>query len=155
GRPHSMLSAMERICQRLTLGSVSRLPPVADDQRRAVCSEFGSSLNHATGCFISYSTKDEEFAEKLRQDLERAGFECWLASHDMAIGAKIRSAIDEAMRTRENVVLILSESSIASAWVEKEVETAFENEKLVARALLFPIRLDATVLKTEQAWAAD
>jgi hypothetical protein len=88
-------------------------------------------------------------------DLKKAGFECWFAPHDVPIGAKIRSEIDEAIRTREQVVLILSKHSIASAWVEKEVETTFENETTAGHSLLFPVRIDSEVLITQQAWAAD
>jgi len=42
-----------------------------------------------------------------------------------------------------------------SAWVEKEVETAFEKERKQGRTVLFPIRLDDGVMETEEAWAAD
>jgi hypothetical protein len=50
---------------------------------------------------------------------------------------------------------ILSEHSVNSIWVEKEVETAFEKERQQNRTVLFPIRLDDAVMETEQAWAAD
>ena len=40
-------------------------------------------------CFISYSSKDQEFAERLHADLQAKGVRCWFAPHDMPIGAKI------------------------------------------------------------------
>src|SRR5579864_9226430 len=49
----------------------------------------------------------------------------------------------------------LSENSVESMWVEKEVETAFEKEAQQNRFVLFPVRLDNTVMQTTQAWAAD
>lgn len=73
----------------------------------------------------------------------------------MRIGDKIRSRIDEAIRLHDKLLLVLSEKSVQSAWVEKEVETAFEKESLQNRLVLFPIRLDDTVMLTSQAWAAD
>ncbi|GHO94903.1 hypothetical protein KSF_049510 [Reticulibacter mediterranei] len=45
--------------------------------------------------------------------------------------------------------------SVNSAWVEKEVETAFEKENRNKSSVLFPIKLDETVMHTDQAWAAD
>jgi hypothetical protein len=51
--------------------------------------------------------------------------------------------------------LVLSEHSIRSPWVEKEVETAFERERREKRMVLFPIRLDNAVMDTGEAWAAD
>ncbi len=50
---------------------------------------------------------------------------------------------------------MLSESSITSTWVKKEVETAFEKEAQQHKLVLFPIRLDDTVMHTQEAWAAD
>jgi hypothetical protein len=47
--------------------------------------------------------------------------------------------------------LVLSKDSIASPWVEKEVETAFERERREKRLGLFPIRLDDAVMKTDEA----
>src|SRR6185436_14620160 len=49
-------------------------------------------------CFISYSTKDQAFADRLHADLQAKGVRCWLAPHDLPIGAKILDAIDEAIR---------------------------------------------------------
>jgi hypothetical protein len=39
--------------------------------------------------------------------------------------------------------------------VEKEVETAFEREHRESRMVLFPIRLDDSIMDTNEAWAAD
>ena len=55
---------------------------------------------------------------------------------------------------RDKVVLILSEDAIASDWVEDEVSTAFEEERRRKETMLFPIRLDDAVMKTNEAWAS-
>ena len=68
-------------------------------------------------CFISYSSKDQAFAERLHADLQAKGVRCWFAPHDLPIGAKILDAIDEAIRLRDKVLLVLSEGAIASDWV--------------------------------------
>ena len=69
-------------------------------------------------CFISYSSKDEDFASRLHADLQSKGVRCWYAPEDMKIGAKILDTIDEAIRLRDKVLLVLSAPSIASEWVE-------------------------------------
>src|SRR5215472_3738129 len=69
-----------------------------------------SLLNEAIrhySCFISYSSKDQALAERLYADLQNKGVRCWFAPHDMRIGAKIIDAIDEAIRLRDKVLLIL------------------------------------------------
>jgi uncharacterized protein YjbI with pentapeptide repeats len=49
----------------------------------------------------------------------------------------------------------LSENSVRSSWVEKEVEAAFKKERLCGCIVLFPIRLDDGIMNIDQAWAAD
>jgi hypothetical protein len=105
-------------------------------------------------CFISYSSKDDAFARRLHADLQDKGVRCWFAPEDMKIGAKIRDTIDDAIRLRDKVLLVLSEASIASDWVEDEVDKAFEEERQRGGVVLFPVRLDDTVMATQEAWAA-
>jgi uncharacterized protein YjbI with pentapeptide repeats len=106
-------------------------------------------------CFISYSSKDQEFATRLHADLQSNGVRCWFAPEDLKIGAKLRPAFDEAIRLHDKLIVILSESSVRSQWVEEEVETAFEKERKQETIVLFPIRLDDVVMETDQPWAAD
>ena len=62
----------------------------------------------------------------------------------MKIGAKILDTIDDVIGHRDKVLLVLSEASISSEWVENEVTKAFEEERRRGRGtiVLFPIRLD-------------
>jgi hypothetical protein len=116
-----------------------------------------SLLNRAIqhySCFISYSTKDQEFAERLHADLQNRGVRCWFAPHDLRIGDKILDQIDTAIRLRDKVLLILSEHSITSDWVEDEVTAGFEEERKRGQIVLFPVRLDERVMETDEAWAA-
>jgi hypothetical protein len=105
-------------------------------------------------CFISYSFKDQEFADRLYADLQNKGVRCWFAPHDLRIGKKILDAVDAAIRLRDRVLLILSEHSINSDWVEDEVTAGFEEERKRGEEVLFPIRLDDAVMKPTEAWAA-
>ena len=62
----------------------------------------GSAIDFYS-CFISYSSKDQDFADRLYADLQSAGVRCWFAPHDLPIGAKTWDGIDEAIRTRDRV----------------------------------------------------
>jgi uncharacterized protein YjbI with pentapeptide repeats len=106
-------------------------------------------------CFISYSSKDQEFAQRLHADLQASGVRCWFAPEDLKIGDKFRVTIDETIRVYDKLLLVLSEHSVASDWVEKEVETAFEKERQQKRTMLFPIRLDNAVMNIPTGWPAD
>jgi uncharacterized protein YjbI with pentapeptide repeats len=104
-------------------------------------------------CFISYSSKDQDFAERLHADIQNKGVRCWFAPHDLPIGAKTWDAIDAAIRTRDKLLLILSENSIGSDWVEDEVNKAFAEERDRKQPVLFPVRIDDSVLQSPEPWA--
>ena len=106
-------------------------------------------------CFISYSREDDAFAEQLYTDLLSSGVHCWFAPEHMKIGDKIWDQTDKGIQLYDKFLLVLSEHAVTSDWVEKEVETAFEEERLQNKLILFPIRLDDAVMSTRQAWAAD
>jgi uncharacterized protein YjbI with pentapeptide repeats len=105
-------------------------------------------------CFISYSAKDEEFAKRIHADLQNSGVRCWFAPHNLPIGEKILDGIDAAIQLRDKVLLILSENSIRSEWVEDEVKKGFEEERKRKQIVLFPVRIDDAVMTTAEPWAA-
>jgi uncharacterized protein YjbI with pentapeptide repeats len=92
-------------------------------------------------CFISYATKDQEFANRLHADLQAHGVRCWLASHNIQGGKKIHEQIDEAIQVHDRLLLILSEHSINSEWVKTEIAKARKREISEKRRMLFPISL--------------
>ena len=47
----------------------------------------------------------------------------------MKIGDKIRDRIDQSIRLHDKLLLVLSEHSINSEWVEDEVDAAYEQEQ--------------------------
>jgi uncharacterized protein YjbI with pentapeptide repeats len=100
-------------------------------------------------CFISYSTRDQEFAERLHADLQAKGVRCWFAPHDMHGGRKIHEQIDEAIRLHDRLLLILSEESMKSDWVRVEIAKARKREKEDKR-VLFPVRL--VTYEAMQSW---
>jgi hypothetical protein len=104
-------------------------------------------------CFISYSSKDQLFAERLHADLQNAGVRCWFSPHDLPIGAKIWDAIDEAIKLRDKILVILSAASIGSDWVEDEVSKAYAEERDCKTTVLFPVRIDDIVMTTPEPWA--
>ena len=105
-------------------------------------------------CFISYSSGDEAFAKRLHADLQSNNVRSWFAPEDMKIGDKIRPRIDETIRMYDKLLLVLSQHSVASKWVEYEVETALNKEQEGKSPVLFPVRLDGAVMESTTAWAA-
>jgi hypothetical protein len=106
-------------------------------------------------CFISYSSHDEALAQRFHADLQDKGVRCWFAPDDLKIGDEFRSVIDKSIQVYDRLLLILSEHSVKSRWVQKEVETAFEKEGKEDRVVLFPVRIDEAVMHSAVGWAAD
>jgi hypothetical protein len=106
-------------------------------------------------CFISYSSKDQDFAERLHADLQQRGVRCWYAPEDLSIGEKFWHQIDKSIRLYDKLLVVLSKNSIESEWVEREVMAALEKEHQHKKLVLFPIRLDETFKQTYIPWAAD
>ncbi len=106
-------------------------------------------------CFISYSSHDQAFAERLHADLVAKNLQCWFAPEDLKIGDRFQERIEESIRLFDKVMIVLSEASVQSAWVEREVNAAREREDREKRTVLFPIRIDDEVMNTPQPWAAD
>lgn len=107
-------------------------------------------------CFISYSTKDQEFATRLHADLQASGVRCWFAPHDIKGGKKLHEQIDWAIHFHDRTLLILSPGSINSAWVKTEIAKTRKREVEEKRQILFPIRLlEFDVLKKWECFDAD
>jgi hypothetical protein len=79
---------------------------------------------------------------------------CWFAPEHLPWGAKIRPGIDQAIHEHEKLLLVLSAQSVASDWVEQEVETALERERQEKKTVLFPVRLDDAVMQIKEGWPA-
>jgi len=93
------------------------------------------------GAFLSYSTADRKFVDKLQSSLEQKKISCWRDSHDLVSGP-LETQVFEAIRMQDVVILVLSKNSIESDWVEAELEKARDREKQENRNILCPISLD-------------
>ena len=92
-------------------------------------------------CFISYSSEDRKFAERLYADLQANGVRCWYAPHHGQAGQKLHEQIDQAIRLHEKLRLILSSDSIQSEWVKTEIKKAAKRQAQEKKDMLFPVSL--------------
>lgn len=97
-------------------------------------------------CVISYSTSDQEFAKKLHADLTRAGIRSWIAAQDLRIGEQFAKEISRAIHFYDKMLVVLSQSSVRSRWVEREIVIARQKERKEHSRVLFPVRLDNEVM---------
>jgi len=93
-------------------------------------------------CFLSYSTKDDQFAQQLYRDLQSNGVRCWRFPESARWGETVWGEIDRGIKLYDKLVLILSEHSLQSGPVLRELERALQREDTEKREILFPIRFD-------------
>ena len=87
--------------------------------------------------FISYSSKEYDIAAKLRKAFTDRGLLVWMAPESIPAGSNYAVEIPKAIQSCDIVVLLLSENSQNSIWVQREIDTAVNNNKL-----LFPVKTD-------------
>jgi hypothetical protein len=92
-------------------------------------------------CFISHSSKDDEFAKKLTARLRREGVHVWYAPEDILPGDKIYEQIKRAISAFDRLLVVLSADSMSSNWVQTELASAIAREKRDRMQVLFPIGL--------------
>jgi hypothetical protein len=93
-------------------------------------------------CFISYSTKDQAFADRLYADLQAKGVRCWKFDENAKWGEPLWGEIDTAIRHYDKLVVICSDHSLQSPPVVREIERALQKEDRERKNVLFPVRID-------------
>ena len=96
---------------------------------------------HIGGVFVSYSRANSKFVDKLYKQLSDQGVSVWLDRQDIDAG-DMQKQVARALRLHDIVVLVLSEASIKSDWVENELDMARRKEKEENRDVLCPVALD-------------
>ena len=85
--------------------------------------------------FLSYAREDVDSAKNLAEAVGRAGHEVWWDRH-LHGGSRFSDEIDRALKDAEVVVVLWTEASIKSAWVQDEAAEGRDTERLV------PVSLD-------------
>ena len=80
--------------------------------------------------FISYEeTTGLEFAEHLKQALERRNISAFVARRDIQIGRKLEEVINNVLTTCNKFIAILTPNVSVSAYVRQEIELALTREQ--------------------------
>ena len=74
--------------------------------------------------FVSYASQDAAVANSIVDSLERNDLRCWIAPRDVTPGSHYADHIISAISKARVLVLVLSDSALASKHVGKEVERA-------------------------------
>ena len=78
--------------------------------------------------FISYSKYDQDITQKLCNELEKDGCDCWIYTRDIAAGEDFTEAIVDAIKQSVGLILMFSENANRSKHVKREVNLAVNND---------------------------
>lgn len=91
--------------------------------------------------FISHATKEDgPFAHKLAADLQKNGWQVWIAPNSIRPGEKWVAAIDRGLDESGIFLVVLSPAAMASRWVRDETNDAIALEK-TEQIRFFPVQL--------------
>jgi len=85
--------------------------------------------------FVSYSHKDKDYVHRLADALQSEGFEVWIDDR-IDYGTRWTRVIEDAVDSCDVFILVASENSHKSEWVQNELLRAQRKEKKI-----FPILL--------------
>lgn len=85
--------------------------------------------------FLSYSNLDRDEARQLAAGLESAGRRCFMAEEKVAPGDDFSDKIRQALKTSNEIWILLSPNSLKSLWVHREVSAAWALEKPIVPIL--------------------
>jgi adenylate cyclase len=80
--------------------------------------------------FLSYAREDVDSAKNLAEAVGRAGHEIWWDRHIQG-GSQFATEIDKALKDAEAVVVLWSDASVGSAWVQDEAAEGRDTGRLV------------------------
>ncbi|GAB2678236.1 toll/interleukin-1 receptor domain-containing protein [Flavihumibacter cheonanensis] len=89
--------------------------------------------------FLSHSKKDKDFIIKIAESLRLARIECWYDDWEIPPGESIRRKIfEDGLPSCDLFLIYLSEHSISSYWVQKELDSMLSIESESKDKLLLP-----------------
>ncbi len=104
-----------------------------------------NNINMPSGkfVFISYSSRNQQSADLLREWLKKNSIASWMAPYDIPPGSSYAGVIEEAVRNCGAFLLVLTIASQDSKHVTREVDRAITYEKTIIPVKLENVELNA------------
>lgn len=101
--------------------------------------ELGVNVPHL---FLSYSSKDDQVAARLAQNLNTCGVDVWFDAWELRVGDDLHQRIADAIGKSKFVAVVVSGRFDSSKWTRGEVSQALSREKAEARSLVLPLLIE-------------
>lgn len=92
--------------------------------------------------FLSHSHADKQFVRSLANTLQEKDIFVWIDEAEIKIGESLTRKISAAIDEVDFVVAVISEASVQSEWVQKELDIAMNHEIAERRIKVLPVLKD-------------
>jgi hypothetical protein len=89
--------------------------------------------------FLSHTSSDKPFVQKLANDLRRIGVDVWFDGWEIKVGESLTWKIEEGIRENEYLAVVLSPEAINSEWVRSELGAAWAKQMKQKKVVVLPI----------------
>ena len=99
-------------------------------------------MNKSAKIFLSHSSKDKEFVRRLASDLTMSNVPVWFDEWELKVGDSINKKIGEGLKESGWLAVVISNNSIKSSWVEKELNVGLTTELEKKQVFVLPLVID-------------
>ncbi|MFW6047164.1 MAG: toll/interleukin-1 receptor domain-containing protein [Candidatus Woesearchaeota archaeon] len=93
--------------------------------------------------FLSHNSADKVIVKKIANVLTSQGFSVWFDDREIKAGDSLSEKINEGLNNHDVFIIFLSENSITSSWVQKELKIVLEKRNSrKSRNKIIPLKLD-------------
>ena len=99
-------------------------------------------MNKSAKIFLSHSSKDKDFVRRLANDLQSSNVPVWFDEWELQVGDSLNHKIQEGINESGWLAIVISNNSINSKWVEKELNAALTTELEKRQVFVLPIVIE-------------
>jgi hypothetical protein len=98
--------------------------------------------------FLSHSSRDKDFCQRLALDLSNYEIKVWYDEWEIKVGDSLRTKISTGIEEHEYLAVVLSHASVESDWVQIELNAALAKELRERRVVVLPLLIQDCKLPT-------
>jgi WD40 repeat protein len=107
-----------------------------------ICESIQNANNLMTQVFVSHAEVDRALTDRVVKTLMRQGITVWTSRADIKTGAEFQEEIRRGIEEANNMVFLISQSSLDSAYCTIEIDYALQYHKRIVPLLIEPIDPD-------------
>jgi hypothetical protein len=92
--------------------------------------------------FISYSHQNADFVDRLALQLVQHRVNVWMDRWELHVGDSLLTKVQEAITGASALLVVLSQASVASEWVSKEINAGLLRELEERKVVVLPVLVE-------------